>query len=250
MTTLASEHTADHGADRAHGSLPNRARYAFRFWRRGRPFWGSLFVMLGGLEIIWIPYSPIGVVLHEGIAGIGGMFIGALMIMFGVSSMFAPAYRVFAGIASILLSLVALPATNFGGFLLGTLCGLFGGAFVVAWAPRAGLVADTWLQRRAKRKHGAVEPEVAFMDYPEAAQAATAEPAQFAADEAGAPDPALTETSVEGFSAHEIAAAELAAAATAPEPAPAATAEIPRNETSQADTHQTEFPQTTTDPED
>lgn len=244
MTTLASEHTADH-ADHAHGSLPSRSRYAFRFWRRGRPFWGSLFVMLGGLEIIWIPYSPIGVVLHEGIAGIGGMFIGALMIMFGVSSMFAPAYRVFAGIASILLSLVALPATNFGGFLLGTLCGLFGGAFVVAWAPRAGLVADTWLQRRAKRKHGAVEPEVAFMDYPEAAQSAPADPAQFTADGAGAPDTAPTPTSVDGFSAHEIAAAEYAAAATVPEPAPAATAEAP-----QTDFTQNEFPQSTTDPED
>ncbi len=43
--------------------------------------------------------------------------------------------RVFAGVAAILLSLVSLVISNFGGFVIGFLLGLFGGALGVAWAP-------------------------------------------------------------------------------------------------------------------
>jgi hypothetical protein len=244
MTTLTSDHPVDH----ARPSIPGRARYSFRHWRRGRPFWGSLFAVLGGIEIISIPYSPIGVVVHEGIAGVSGMFIGALMIMFGVSSMFAPTYRIFAGIATVLLSLVALPATNFGGFLLGTLCGLFGGSFVVAWAPRPGMTADTRRQRRAARRLAAAEGTAASED----PATGTATPLALVAEpgEAGDPDgsifaadafagaeaahfaqeqqtrPAASAGPLSaGFTDEEIAAAETAAFATVP----AESTEIPVN---------------------
>jgi len=198
MTTLTSEHTPDS----VRTSAVARARYRFRQWRWGRPFWGALFVGVGGAEIMYIPYSPIGVVLHEGIAGVGGMFIGALMIMFALSAVFAPSYRVFAGIAAILLSLVALPATNFGGFLFGTLCALFGGSFVVAWAPRAGMTADTRHQLRKARK--------------QAAPAETARADEGYAFEAGEPAADEPATLSAGFTESEIAAAELAAAQDGP----------------------------------
>ena len=230
MTTLTSEQAPDH----ARGSGPARARYNFRHWRWGRPFWGALFIGIGGAEIMYIPYSPIGVVVHEGIAGVGGMFIGALMIMFALSAVFAPSYRVFAGIASVLLALVALPATNFGGFLFGSLCALFGGSFVVAWAPRAGMTADTRTQLRKARKQA------------EAAQAAEAGAHLYEAGEPGSDEARTMEFAPSGpvgFSESEIVAAEQAAEATrlatdpeperVPEPEPAA-----------------DHSPTTTDPED
>jgi hypothetical protein len=43
--------------------------------------------------------------------------------------------RIFAGVASILLALVSLVVSNFGGFLMGFLLALFGGALAVAWSP-------------------------------------------------------------------------------------------------------------------
>ncbi|HEV2638412.1 MAG TPA: DUF6114 domain-containing protein [Actinocrinis sp.] len=216
MTTIASEHNPE----RSVGSALNRARLSFRAWRRGRPFWGGLSVILGGLEIIWIPYSPIGVVVHEGIAGVGGMFIGALMIMFGLSAVSAPAYRVFAGIASVLLSLVALPATNLGGFLIGTLCGLFGGSFAVAWTPRPGLVADTWMQRRTARKNTAQAEAAQSVAYGSGTFGAThTDIAQSGPplypDTAQHPDTmesTVAEPSRTGFTEAEIEAAEAAAA--------------------------------------
>ena len=233
MTTIASEHNPEH----SRGSLLQRGRISFRAWRRGRPFWGALFVILGGLEIIWIPYSPIGVVVHEGIAGVGGMFIGALMIMFGLSAAFAPGYRVFAGIASVLLSLVALPATNLGGFLLGTLCGLFGGSFAVAWTPRPGMVPDTWLQRRAKRRAAAEEDALMASEHGTAeftADEYTASEyagAGFRTAEFNAPDTAAPEFTAPEFNATEFNATEptapdtqvldlRAGAAAEPEPEP------------------------------
>jgi len=222
MTTLTSEYIPDTDTD--HTSGLSRARYRFRHWRWGRPFWGALFVAFGGAEIMYIPYSPIGVVLHEGIAGIGGMFIGALLIMFAASALFAPSYRVFAGIASVLLSLAALPATNFGGFLIGTLCALFGGSFVVAWAPRAGMTAVTRTQLRKQRKQAAladVDTDAGADAGLDTDAARTAEDGSVAYEE---PIPDGEPTGSAGFTESEIAAAELAATtpertvATVPEP--------------------------------
>jgi hypothetical protein len=218
MTTLTSEHSSD----QAHGSALGRARYAFRHWRWGRPFWGSLFVVIGGLEIIWIPYSPIGVVMHEGIAGVGGMFIGLLMIMFAFSAMFAPSYRVFAGIAAVLLALIALPATNLGGFLIGTLCALFGGSFIVAWAPRAGMTADTRHQLRKARKPARAEQaeQTEHVGEPVGADLAGSSGEQYFTEGDFLPYDATAPgagAAVIGFSESEITAAELAAAAGDPE---------------------------------
>ncbi|MBS2961820.1 hypothetical protein KGA66_02085 [Actinocrinis puniceicyclus] len=153
MTT----HTLDSPASRE----PNqpavlRALRAFRHWRKGRPFPAGLLIVLAGVELWLAPLSSIGNIIHEGVGGVSAFFIGALMIMFGLTVWLAPAYRVFAGIASILLGLIALPATNLGGFFIGTLLSLIGGGLAVAWTPRPGWVAPT---RRERRRPGADEQQ-------------------------------------------------------------------------------------------
>src|SRR3712207_7325254 len=35
-------------------TILTRGRRSFRTWRRGRPFWGALFILLAGVEIISI----------------------------------------------------------------------------------------------------------------------------------------------------------------------------------------------------
>jgi hypothetical protein len=131
-----------------------RFLHGFRHWRKGRPFPAGLMIILAGVELWLAPLSSIGTIIHEGIGGISAFFIGALMAMFGLAIWFAPAYRSFAGIASILLGLVALPATNLGGFFLGTLLALIGGALAVSWVPRPGWQAPTFIERRrAKAAH-------------------------------------------------------------------------------------------------
>ena len=151
MTTQILENTSSHGAHRPPAVV--RAYRAFRHWRKARPFPSGLLIVLSGLEIWAAPYSSIGVMIHEGIAGFSAVFVGTLLVLFGLTVWFAPMYRVFAGIAAILLGLIALPTINLGGFVIGTLLALIGGALAVAWTPRPGWTAPSWSERHRRNGH-------------------------------------------------------------------------------------------------
>ncbi|CAM5651972.1 hypothetical protein STENM327S_00677 [Streptomyces tendae] len=68
-------------------------------------------------------------------AGAGSLIIGVLLVVLGVSLWFQKHVRVFAGVAAILLALVSIPVSNLGGFLIGFLFALVGGAMAVSWVP-------------------------------------------------------------------------------------------------------------------
>ncbi|GAB2858440.1 DUF6114 domain-containing protein [Streptomyces deserti] len=116
-----------------------RRRQQFRAWRGTRPFWAGLFVMLGGLPIAYFPYANLQIghltLAMATTAGAGSLIIGVLLVVLGVSLWFQKHVRVFAGVAAILLALVSIPVSNLGGFLVGFLLALVGGAMAVAWAP-------------------------------------------------------------------------------------------------------------------
>lgn len=116
-----------------------RRRLQFRAWRGTRPFWAGLFVLLGGLPIAYFPYAHLQVghltIAMATTAGAGSLIIGVLLVVLGISLWFQKHVRVFAGVAAILLGLVSLPVSNIGGFLIGFLLALVGGAMAVAWAP-------------------------------------------------------------------------------------------------------------------
>ncbi|MDT9686680.1 DUF6114 domain-containing protein [Streptomyces sp. TRM76323] len=112
-----------------------RARW--RRWRRSRPFWGGLLAVLAGAEICAIPLAPLEVMLHQGIAGVPSVLLGIVMIMLGISVWVSPQYRSLAGVVTTLIAAAALVMSNLGGFLLGTLLGIAGGAMMFAWQPVA-----------------------------------------------------------------------------------------------------------------
>ncbi|GGV24496.1 DUF6114 domain-containing protein [Streptomyces griseoflavus] len=118
-----------------------RRRLQFRAWRGERPFWAGLFVMLGGLPIAYFPYANLQIghltLAMATTAGAGSLIIGVLLVVLGVSLWFQKHVRVFAGVAAILLALVSIPVSNIGGFLIGFLLALVGGAMAVSWAPGA-----------------------------------------------------------------------------------------------------------------
>ena len=88
-------------------------------------------------------------------AGAGSLIIGVLLIVLGISLWFQKHVRIFAGVAAILLALVSLPVSNFGGFVVGFLLSLVGGAMGIAWSPgpRAGQAAGE--ARPVRRRPGA-----------------------------------------------------------------------------------------------
>lgn len=120
-------------------------RRGFRTWRGNRPFWAGLFTIAGGVPIAYFPYAN----MHLGnmtlamstTAGAGSLIIGILLITLGLTMWFHHIVRVFAGVAAILLALISIPVANIGGFLIGFLFALLGGALSVSWAP-GGPVAD------------------------------------------------------------------------------------------------------------
>lgn len=116
-----------------------RRRLQFRAWRGTRPFWAGLFVMLGGFPIMYFPYAHLQLghltLAMATTAGAGSLIIGVLLIVLGISLWFQKHVRTFAGVAAILLALVSIPVSNFGGFVMGFLLSLVGGALAVAWAP-------------------------------------------------------------------------------------------------------------------
>jgi hypothetical protein len=129
---------------RAAGEQPGPSgawREAWRRWRRTRPFWGGLMLVLAGVELIAIPltgvlgHGAIKLVIYIGIGGVFGVLIGALMIACGVFICVNPQHRTFYGIAGILLGILSFPASNLGGFFIGMLLAIVGGGIAFAWTP-------------------------------------------------------------------------------------------------------------------
>lgn len=109
----------------------------WRRWRRSRPFWGGLITVAAGVEIAAIPLAPLTVMLHQGVAGAASVLLGAVLIVMGLSAWFAPQYRSLAGILTAMVAATALVLSNLGGFLIGTLAGVVGGAMLFGWQPDA-----------------------------------------------------------------------------------------------------------------
>lgn len=111
---------------------------AFARFRRGRPFWAGLFTMVGGLEILALPLSPIADLVLLGVAGISGAVIGIVLVVTGAFMWFSPPNRTLAGVLTLVFSLVSFVVSNLGGLIVGMVLGLVGGALALAWTPDGG----------------------------------------------------------------------------------------------------------------
>ena len=118
---------------------PRLARW--RAWRRSRPFWGGLLLILAGLELFAIPLSGVLIhgalklVIYIGIGGVFGVLIGAMLIVAGLMTWLNATHKTFYSIAGIVLGIVSFPASNLGGLFLGMLLAIIGGAIAFAWTP-------------------------------------------------------------------------------------------------------------------
>lgn len=121
------------------GTLPvgsHRSPKRFRHWRRTRPFWGGLLVILGGAEILLTVWAPLPVVLHVGLQGAVGYLVPIVIVASGFLLVFTPSQRLFLSIVVAILGLASWLTSNLGGFLLGMLLTLIGAVLAFAWRPR------------------------------------------------------------------------------------------------------------------
>ncbi|GGZ88306.1 hypothetical protein GCM10010371_55260 [Streptomyces subrutilus] len=129
--------SAPHGWLERRLPLPEQRR-RLRAWRRTRPFWGGLLVLLGGAELLLVPLSPLTVLVSLGLGGIAAVGIGVALVLAGLFLWFLPQARAYVSLHALLLSVLSFVATNLGGFLVGMLLGVAGSALAFGWTPLPG----------------------------------------------------------------------------------------------------------------
>lgn len=146
------------------GESLTSARRAFRNWRRTRPFWGGLLVIVGASELLVSEQALLSVVIHIGIQSLGYLAPGftqasgqapllgvadvgvrspgayltpGFMLICGVLLWSTPVLRIYHSLLAILLALLSWTTSNLGGFFIGMLIGAVGGALAFAWMTEA-----------------------------------------------------------------------------------------------------------------
>ncbi|MEU9100069.1 DUF6114 domain-containing protein [Streptomyces sp. NPDC048361] len=126
------------------------ARRALRGWRRTRPFWAGILLVLGGMELLLVPLSPLTILVSLGLGGIAAIGIGLALVVAGLFLWFLPHTRHYVSLNALILSVLSFAATNLGGFLVGMALGIAGSAMGFGWTPRergAGRAASVRTQR-------------------------------------------------------------------------------------------------------
>jgi len=113
------------------------ARRTFRAFRRTRPFWGGLWLLVGGWLVLRLSMVSAHVVVAGGLTAVGGWLTGGGMIACGLATWAAPSQRYVLGVVGSLLAITSLVVSNLGGLFVGMFAGLVGGAMTLAWGPKA-----------------------------------------------------------------------------------------------------------------
>lgn len=114
----------------------NVARLWFRAWRRTRPFWGAVWTILAGAEIVKMMSFSFGLALTGGWAYSAGYVMGGGLILMGLVALLTPHYKGLAGVIAFLVALGAFPTANLGGYLVGSVLGIIGSSMIVSWGPK------------------------------------------------------------------------------------------------------------------
>lgn len=110
----------------------------FTEWRRTRPFWGGLFLVLSGLEFYLSGHLDVlPVKLSFGGQSFLAWLIPIALVLCGLLVWYTPGQRAFYGILGAAISVAALIGLNLGGFFVGMISGIVGGALAFSWAPLA-----------------------------------------------------------------------------------------------------------------
>lgn len=115
---------------------PGRWHRRFRLWRRGRPFWGGLLLILAGAEL-WssTSMSPLHFEISFGPQAYLTILLPVALVLCGLLAWITPQHRHFYSIIGTLTALYSLLGLNLGGLFLGMLLGIIGGSLTFAWTP-------------------------------------------------------------------------------------------------------------------
>lgn len=137
---------ADNANSNANDTSDGRHGRSFNRWRKQRPFGAGLSMILGGAVILtpaYLTFDVQGLLISiSSLSGVSTLLIGVLLIVCGLLTWRGGDTRILTGVTSLILAIVALPTSNFGGFILGTVLALVGGALALSWSPDEKPVAN------------------------------------------------------------------------------------------------------------
>lgn len=111
----------------------------FRTWRRTRPFWGGLAIILGAVIVLVIPFATLKIgALTVSLSTPGGSaaaLVATVLGCCGATAWWRPEFKTAAGVVAMVAALVAIVATNLGGLIIGSVLAVLGAAAVLAWTP-------------------------------------------------------------------------------------------------------------------
>lgn len=114
----------------------HRVRRRFRRWRRGRPFWGGVFLILGGVQLfLSTQLSPMDVEISFGPQGFLAIILPLALLLCGLLLWVTPQHRYFYSVIGTVTAVYSLLGLNLGGWFLGMLLGIIGGALGFSWTP-------------------------------------------------------------------------------------------------------------------
>ena len=107
--------------------------------RKSRPFAAGLAIILSGLFMLVPAFLSFTVadieVQVSAVSSIVTALLAVMLVICGFATWLRPESRIYTGIAAMVLGIIALPAANFGGFIIGTLLALIGGVMALSWDP-------------------------------------------------------------------------------------------------------------------
>ncbi|WP_230128531.1 DUF6114 domain-containing protein [Bacillus sp. CECT 9360] len=106
----------------------------FKGWRKSRPFWGAMVIIVSGITILWVPMNLYLSTFLPGSVAMIGLLFGGLIMLTGMLAMFFPNSSRMLGIMTIFFSILSVIGA-LGGFLFGTIFGIIGGSLLIAWRP-------------------------------------------------------------------------------------------------------------------
>lgn len=118
---------------------PPMSAAGFRRWRRTRPFWGGLGILLGAAVVLAIPFVTLRigelVVSLSTPGGSAATLVAAVLACCGCAAWWRPELKTATGVVAMVAALVAVVTTNLGGLVVGSLLAILGAAATLAWTP-------------------------------------------------------------------------------------------------------------------
>ncbi|WP_077328150.1 DUF6114 domain-containing protein [Virgibacillus siamensis] len=132
----------------------------FKQWRHRRPFWGATLMILAGLLILYIPLQLFAIAFVQGSFVFVGFMFGGLMIIMGILDYIYPQFSTVFGIVGIFLAVLSVMGA-LGGFIIGTIIGIIGGALSIAWQKEEVTLPKKTSDEMNRETSKKPEPEVA-----------------------------------------------------------------------------------------